>query len=74
MRPELDLNDPETRRQRTDRLSRLGTSSAEHTYLHSTIDDAVADLQSRSGCLLWAITLQVVILSVAVVLLALRPL
>ena len=67
MRPELEFNDPDTHRQRIERLSRLGSSEAEHTYLHATLDDAVAQLQGSP--LLWLCVIWLAILSAAVLLL-----
>lgn len=73
MRPELDFNDPDTRWQRVERNSRLDSSPEEHAYLHKTIDEAVAELQTNHRHFIGFDTLiWLVLLTITVVLLWLR--
>lgn len=72
MRRELDFNDAYIAGERHERLSRLGSNEAEHTYLHSTLDDAVAYLQDRTLWLpalnlLWSVILTVAVIALWVV-------
>ena len=72
MRAETDFNDPYIAGHRQDRLNRLNRSPEEHTYLHKTLDEAVAELQTHRHYLQWFWFVWLALLSVAVVYLTLR--